>query len=104
MKVFCYFINGPLQSYLPTGKFWKMKACTYMSYGISDRVFNLQVDAIQGCGGQLTADAKRFRTGGGVLWNILKKREPKAYKETMAKGREFEVPNYDHRNDHQLLD
>ncbi|KAJ8643315.1 hypothetical protein MRB53_005063 [Persea americana] len=49
-----------------------------------------EVDAIQGCGGQLTADANRFRTGGGVLWNILKKREPNAYKEIMARGREFE--------------
>ncbi|XP_020588803.1 uncharacterized protein LOC110030430 [Phalaenopsis equestris] len=49
-----------------------------------------EVDAIQHCGGQKTADGKRFRTGGGVLWNILKTREPKVYKEIMAKGKEFE--------------
>lgn len=77
-----------------------MKAYICNSYGISDRVCNLQVDVIQGCGGQLTADAQRFRTGGGVLWNILKKREPNAYKEIMARGREFEVQNNLHRNDH----
>lgn len=51
----------------------------------------MQVDAIQHCGGQKTADGRRFRTGGGILWNILKTREPKAYKEIMSKGREFEV-------------
>lgn len=49
------------------------------------------MDAILSCGGQKTADGKRFRSGGGILWNILKAREPKAYKEIMAKGREFEV-------------
>ncbi|KAF2304374.1 hypothetical protein GH714_030570 [Hevea brasiliensis] len=27
------------------------------------------VDAIQSCGGQMTADGRRFRTGGGILWN-----------------------------------
>lgn len=42
----------------------------------------------------MTADGKRSRTGGGVLWNILKAREPKAYKEIMAKGRELEVILY----------
>ncbi|MQL74228.1 hypothetical protein Taro_006604 [Colocasia esculenta] len=49
-----------------------------------------EVDAIQSCGGQKTADGKRLRTGGGILWNILKAREPKSYKEIMAKGRQFE--------------
>ncbi|KAK1285274.1 hypothetical protein QJS10_CPB20g00492 [Acorus calamus] len=49
-----------------------------------------EVDAIQDCGGQKTADGKRFRTGGGILWNILRMREPKAYKVIMAKGKEFE--------------
>ncbi|XP_068648588.1 uncharacterized protein [Aristolochia californica] len=49
-----------------------------------------EVDTIQNCGGQLTADGKRFRNGGGILWNILKTREPNAYKETMNKGKEFE--------------
>lgn len=49
-----------------------------------------EVDAIQSCGGQQTADGKRFRTGGGVLWNIIKVREPNAYKEIMKKAREFE--------------
>ncbi|CAI8606143.1 unnamed protein product [Vicia faba] len=49
-----------------------------------------EVDVIQSCGGQKTADGKRFRTGGGVLWNIIKVREPNAYKEIMNKTREFE--------------
>ncbi|CAL0323701.1 unnamed protein product [Lupinus luteus] len=49
-----------------------------------------EVDAIQACGGQKTADDKRFRTGGGVLWNIIKVREPQAYKEIMKKAKEFE--------------
>ncbi|XP_010244349.1 PREDICTED: uncharacterized protein LOC104588206 [Nelumbo nucifera] len=49
-----------------------------------------EVKAIQACGGQMTADGKRPRTGGGILWNILKVREPKAYKEIMTKGKEFE--------------
>ncbi|KAF5198699.1 Pumilio-like protein [Thalictrum thalictroides] len=49
-----------------------------------------EVDAIEACGGQMTADGKRPRNGGGILWNILKTREPKAYKEIMTKGRELE--------------
>uniref|UniRef100_M1D682 Phosphorylated adapter RNA export protein n=2 Tax=Solanum tuberosum TaxID=4113 RepID=M1D682_SOLTU len=48
------------------------------------------VDAIQTCGGQKTADSRRFRTGGGILWSILKVRDPNAYKEIMKKGKEFE--------------
>lgn len=50
-----------------------------------------QVDAIQACGGQKTADGKRYRTGGGILWGILKLRDPNAYKEIMKKGNDFEV-------------
>ncbi|KAF1882879.1 hypothetical protein Lal_00003060, partial [Lupinus albus] len=50
----------------------------------------VRVDAIQACGGQKTADDRRFRTGGGVLWNIIKVREPQAYKEIMKKAKEFE--------------
>lgn len=49
------------------------------------------MDAIQACGGQKTADGKRYRTGGGILWGILKLRDPNAYKEIMKKGNEFEV-------------
>ncbi|MED6208388.1 hypothetical protein PIB30_044503 [Stylosanthes scabra] len=49
-----------------------------------------EVDAIQACGGQETADGKRLRTGGGVLWGIIKDREPQAYKEIMKKASEFE--------------
>jgi phosphorylated adapter RNA export protein len=52
------------------------------------------VEAIEKCGGQTTADGSRFRTGGGILWNILKSREPKAYKQIMAKGKELEVLFY----------
>lgn len=52
------------------------------------------MEAIQKCGGQTVADGSRFRTGGGILWNILKSREPKAYKKIMAKGKELEVHFY----------
>ncbi|XP_047162892.1 uncharacterized protein LOC124832676 isoform X1 [Vigna umbellata] len=49
-----------------------------------------EVDAIQSCGGQKTVDGSRFRTRGGVLWSIIKVREPNAYKEIMKKAKEFE--------------
>ncbi|CAI0476215.1 unnamed protein product [Linum tenue] len=49
-----------------------------------------EVDAIQSCGGQMTADGKRSRTGGGILWNILKAREPAAYREIMKQAKAFE--------------
>ncbi|GLU01494.1 hypothetical protein SLE2022_188010 [Rubroshorea leprosula] len=49
-----------------------------------------EVDAIQACGGQMTADGKRNRTGGGILWNIIKAREPAAYGGIMKKTKEFE--------------
>ncbi|KAK5830098.1 Iron import ATP-binding/permease IrtA [Gossypium arboreum] len=50
----------------------------------------IEVDAIQSCGGQMTADGRRCRTGGGILWNIIKAREPAAYREIMKKAKEFE--------------
>ncbi|XWS17659.1 hypothetical protein CRYUN_Cryun33cG0086600 [Craigia yunnanensis] len=49
-----------------------------------------EVDAIQSCGGQMTADGRRCRTGGGVLWNIIKVQEPAAYREIMKKTKDFE--------------
>lgn len=49
------------------------------------------MDAIQACGGQKTADGKRYRVGGGILWTILKARDPNTFKEIMKKGKEFEV-------------
>ncbi|KAL9313120.1 hypothetical protein ACSQ67_018572 [Phaseolus vulgaris] len=49
-----------------------------------------EVYAIQSCGGQKTADGRRYRTGGGILWSILKVREPKVFKEIMKKTKEFE--------------
>ncbi|KAF3324585.1 PHAX RNA-binding domain-containing protein [Carex littledalei] len=66
---------------------WNAVACLGVS-AVCDLV--KEVEAIDKCGGQMTADGKRLRTGGGVLWNILKTREPKAYKEIMLKGKEFE--------------
>lgn len=66
---------------------WTAVGCLGVS-ALSDLV--KEVDAIQACGGQKTADGKRFRTGGGILWNILKVRDPNAYKEIMKKGNEFE--------------
>nr|GEU81055.1 putative phosphorylated adapter RNA export protein, RNA-binding domain-containing protein [Tanacetum cinerariifolium] len=49
-----------------------------------------EVDAIQACGGQKTVDGRRYRNGGGILWSILKVRDPNAFKEIMKKGKEFE--------------
>ncbi|XP_052305042.1 uncharacterized protein LOC7467937 [Populus trichocarpa] len=49
-----------------------------------------EVDAIQSCGGQMTADGRRFRTGGGILLNTMKTREPVAYIEIMKRAKEFE--------------
>ncbi|XP_062213329.1 uncharacterized protein LOC133914209 [Phragmites australis] len=66
---------------------WNTVGCLGVT-AVSDLV--REVEAIQKCGGQTTADGSRFRTGGGILWNILKSREPKAYKEIMAKGKELE--------------
>nr|GMD41108.1 uncharacterized protein LOC109179755 [Ipomoea batatas] len=48
------------------------------------------VEAIQACGGQKTADGRRFRVGGGILWKVIKAREPNAYKDIMKRGKEFE--------------
>ncbi|KAL2237072.1 UNVERIFIED_CONTAM: hypothetical protein Sindi_0898900 [Sesamum indicum] len=50
----------------------------------------LILQAEEACGGQKTADGSRFRSGGGILWNIIKVRDPNAYKEIMRKGKEFE--------------
>ncbi|KAK1396540.1 Phosphorylated adapter RNA export protein [Heracleum sosnowskyi] len=66
---------------------WTAVGCLGVS-AFSDLV--KEVDAIQACGGQKTADGKRYRTGGGILWGILKLRDPNAYKEIMKKGNEFE--------------
>lgn len=66
---------------------WTAVGCLGIS-ALSDLV--KEVDAIQTCGGQKTADGRRYRTGGGILWSILKVRDPNAYKEIMKKGKEFE--------------
>lgn len=66
---------------------WTAVGCLGVS-AFSDLV--KEVDAIQSCGGQKTADGKRYRNGGGILWGILKLRDPNAYKEIMKKGNEFE--------------
>ncbi|PKA50245.1 hypothetical protein AXF42_Ash017839 [Apostasia shenzhenica] len=63
---------------------WSSTGCRW------DETTGHVVNAIQHCGGQRTADGKRYRTGGGILWNVLKTRDPKAYKEIMTKGKEFE--------------
>ncbi|EPS61918.1 hypothetical protein M569_12875, partial [Genlisea aurea] len=49
-----------------------------------------EVDAIRSCGGQKTADGSRYRNGGGILWNLIKARDPEIYKQIMRRGREFE--------------
>ncbi|RLN25498.1 uncharacterized protein C2845_PM07G12800 [Panicum miliaceum] len=66
---------------------WEAVGCLGVT-AVSDLV--REVEAIQKCGGQTIADGSRFRTGGGILWNILKSREPKSYKKIMAKGKELE--------------
>ncbi|GER56118.1 hypothetical protein STAS_33828 [Striga asiatica] len=66
---------------------WTAVGCLGVS-ALSDLV--KEVDAIQACGGQKTADGSRHRNGGGILWNIIKARDPNAYKEIMTKGKEFE--------------
>ncbi|CAA0806706.1 Unknown protein [Striga hermonthica] len=66
---------------------WTAVGCLGVS-ALSDLV--KEVDAIQTCGGQKTADGSRLRNGGGILWNIIKARDPNAYKEIMTKGKEFE--------------
>ncbi|XP_019184796.1 PREDICTED: uncharacterized protein LOC109179755 [Ipomoea nil] len=66
---------------------WNAVACLGVS-ALSDLV--REVEAIQACGGQKTADGRRFRAGGGILWNVIKAREPNAYKDIMKRGKEFE--------------
>lgn len=36
------------------------------------------------------ANGQRYRNGGGILWNVVKTRDPNAYKEIMKKTKEFE--------------
>ncbi|KAJ0770305.1 putative phosphorylated adapter RNA export protein [Helianthus annuus] len=66
---------------------WTAVGCLGVA-ALSDLV--KEVDAIQACGGQKTADGSRLKFGGGILWNILKTRDPNAFKEIMKKGKEFE--------------
>ncbi|CAH9076459.1 unnamed protein product [Cuscuta europaea] len=66
---------------------WTAVACLGVSV-LSDLVN--EVDAIQASGGQKTSNGQRYRVGGGILWNILRVREPNAFKEIMQKGKEFE--------------
>lgn len=74
---------------------WTAVGCLGVS-AFSDLV--KEVEAIQACGGQKTADGGRYRSGGGILWNILKSRDPNAYKEIMRKGKEFEKQLFKPRN------
>ncbi|XP_031382452.1 uncharacterized protein LOC116196724 isoform X2 [Punica granatum] len=53
-------------------------------------VFALSDLVREACGGQMTADGKRQKTGGGILWGIIKVREPNAYREIMKRAKEFE--------------
>ena len=62
------------------------------------------MDAIEACGGQMTADGRRHRNGGGILWGIIKVREPKVYKEIMKKAKEFEVAKNFALLDFDLID
>ncbi|KAJ9538456.1 hypothetical protein OSB04_031189 [Centaurea solstitialis] len=66
---------------------WTAVGCLGVS-ALSDLV--KEVDAIQSCGGQKTADGRRDKTGGGILWSVLKARDPNAFREIMKKGKEFE--------------
>lgn len=42
----------------------------------------------------MTADGKRQKTGGGILWGLIKEKEPNAYREIMKNAKEFEVCIY----------
>ncbi|GKA65315.1 putative phosphorylated adapter RNA export protein, RNA-binding domain-containing protein [Tanacetum coccineum] len=66
------------------------EAILSLSVWIHELSYLLGVDAIQACGGQKTVDGRRYRNGGGILWSILKVRDPNAFKEIMKKGKEFE--------------
>ncbi|XP_057869973.2 uncharacterized protein LOC131076687 isoform X2 [Cryptomeria japonica] len=64
---------------------------TISKFGVlAVRNFVEEVFTIESHGGQMTADGKRRRTPGGILWSILKSRDPEAYKEIMLKGKEIE--------------
>ncbi|TYI17440.1 hypothetical protein ES332_A07G024100v1 [Gossypium tomentosum] len=60
------------------------------SYMVYNAVGCLGVSALSDLVVEMTADGKRFRTGGGILWNILKVRQPAAYREIMKKTKDFE--------------
>eukprot|EP00250_Pteridium_aquilinum_P033215 c5329_g1_i1 orf=257-1210(-) len=49
-----------------------------------------EVETIEKNGGQMTADGRRRRTPGGVLWNVLRSRYEENYKAIMAAGKDFE--------------
>ncbi|KAJ0090550.1 hypothetical protein Patl1_12994 [Pistacia atlantica] len=68
------------------------------------RLWSLKpVDAIQACGGQMTADGRRSRTGGGILWGIIRARSPGTYKEIMKKTKEFEK-QFKQQNNRQAVE
>ncbi|ERN15379.1 hypothetical protein AMTRI_Chr05g59640 [Amborella trichopoda] len=85
---------GEKKSYL----FWEAISCLGLSV-LTDLI--KEVDVIQDCGGQLTADGGRPRTGGGILWNIIKARHPTAYKEIVARGKEVEK-QFRHQGNNRL--
>ncbi|XP_019187050.1 PREDICTED: uncharacterized protein LOC109181644 [Ipomoea nil] len=100
----CFVTNvcrqfGERKSYL----IWEAVACLGLS-----AVRNLvkEAQAIQACGGQKTADGRCFRTGGRILWNIIKARRPNAYKQIIKRGVEFEMSRYKElmeREGHRIL-
>ncbi|CAI5475166.1 unnamed protein product [Closterium sp. Yama58-4] len=68
-----------------------MRRAVHALGGDAVRGMVAEVDAVQRCGGQLTADGKRRRTPGGVFWNILRARvSADVYNEIMAEERELQ--------------
>ncbi|CAI5480262.1 unnamed protein product [Closterium sp. Yama58-4] len=68
-----------------------MRRAVHALGGDAVRGMVAEVDAVQRCGGQLTADGKRHRTPGGVFWNILRARvSADVYSEIMAEERELQ--------------
>lgn len=62
------------------------EAVDRIGIGAMEALLN-QVDAIEKCGGQMTADGARRRSAGGVLWNLLRDLVgPGLYKEIMKEG------------------
>lgn len=83
---FCIFFLSIVWPLCPLFLIQEVISCFFLN-----SICELQVLVIQANGGQRIASGDRNKSGGGVLWKLLKARDPDVYKEIMTKGREFEV-------------